>query len=298
MTRPNVLHNISPDQLTPLSDAAPIAVGGIGGSGTRVVARLLIDLGFDMGSDLNESLDDLAFTALFKRRRLWPLENNQSNLVEALQVYLTSRGVTCPPSYGTEKHRTRTRALLKRIEEEQAWQDTGRLMDRQSGLEAVKKPSPNWGWKEPNSHIHLPFLLGALPRMKYIHVIRHGLDMAHSPNQAQLQLWGECLLRRNVTPKSAADSFAFWCCSHERLIRLQHQAKERIMLLRFEDLLENFSSSLQRICDFIGNSPDISSLPAMSKLSPPASIGRRRQHPALSISRRQHDILATLGYDH
>ena len=59
-----------------LSDAAPVVVGGVGGSGTRVVAQLLIELGFDMGSDLNESLDDLGFTALFKRRNLWPLERN------------------------------------------------------------------------------------------------------------------------------------------------------------------------------------------------------------------------------
>ena len=50
-----------------VSDAAPVVVGGIGGSGTRVFAQLLRDLGFDMGSDLNESLDDLGFTALFKR---------------------------------------------------------------------------------------------------------------------------------------------------------------------------------------------------------------------------------------
>ena len=37
-----------------LSDAAPVVLGGIGGSGTRVRAlSSLQSLGFDMGSDLN-----------------------------------------------------------------------------------------------------------------------------------------------------------------------------------------------------------------------------------------------------
>ena len=49
------------------SKTNPIAVGGVGGSGTRVVANFLEMLGFDMGSDINESLDNLTFTLLFKR---------------------------------------------------------------------------------------------------------------------------------------------------------------------------------------------------------------------------------------
>ena len=75
-----------------LSDAAPVVVGGVGGSGTRVIAQLLQSLDFDMGSDLNESLDDLSFTALFKRPSLWPIDQHLPQLEEALDVYLASRG--------------------------------------------------------------------------------------------------------------------------------------------------------------------------------------------------------------
>ena len=67
----NHLSDLSPP-ISALSDAAPVVIGGIGGSGTRVVG-LLQQLGFDIGSDLNDSLDDLSFTALFKRPALWPL---------------------------------------------------------------------------------------------------------------------------------------------------------------------------------------------------------------------------------
>ena len=38
---------------SPVSNAAPVVIGGVVGSGTRVFAQLLQDLGFDMGSDLN-----------------------------------------------------------------------------------------------------------------------------------------------------------------------------------------------------------------------------------------------------
>ena len=48
-------------------------------------AQLLQSLDFDMGSDLNESLDDLGFTALFKRPSLWPLEDHVLQLNEALR---------------------------------------------------------------------------------------------------------------------------------------------------------------------------------------------------------------------
>jgi hypothetical protein len=47
----------------------PIIVGGLGGSGTRVVARILQILGGHMGENLNSSLDNLWWTLLFKRPR-------------------------------------------------------------------------------------------------------------------------------------------------------------------------------------------------------------------------------------
>ena len=46
---------------------AAVAAGGVGGSGTRLVAELLRGLGLQMGSDLNVSLDTRWFTLLFKR---------------------------------------------------------------------------------------------------------------------------------------------------------------------------------------------------------------------------------------
>ena len=58
-------------------------------------------------------------------------------------------------------------------------------------LPAEPKPGGPWGWKEPNTHLLLPYLVRRFPDMRYIHVVRHGLDMAFSSNQNQLATWGE-----------------------------------------------------------------------------------------------------------
>ena len=45
----------------------PLVIGGLGGSGTRVVADILLAQGWYLGQDLNRAKDNLLFTLLFKR---------------------------------------------------------------------------------------------------------------------------------------------------------------------------------------------------------------------------------------
>jgi hypothetical protein len=47
-----------------------------------------------------------------------------------------------------------------------------------------------WGWRNPLSHIYLDFLSQYFKNLKYIFIIRNGLDMAYSNNQNQLINWG------------------------------------------------------------------------------------------------------------
>ena len=299
MTRPNVLHNISPDQLTPLSDATPIAIGGIGGSGTRLIARLLIELGYDMGCDLNDSLDDLGFTALFKRIELWPLEANLQELEQALSVYLTARGFPTPSDISREIQRDRVEKLIADIAATSQWREVGAIEDRITTLSDIKAAGQSWGWKEPNTVMVLPYLLHALPELKYIHVVRDGRDMAFSSNKNQLRLWGGHVLGRAIDHDSPQDAFDYWCAVHEGLLGLQEQAGSRVLLIKLEFLVESPDESLDKLLAFVGTpKKDAANHHAKlsSLISTPDSITRYRDGPPLEITKSQVKLMQKLGY--
>jgi hypothetical protein len=54
-------------ELRTSSQAGPVAIRGVGGSGTRLVADIVLELGFYLGADLNYERDNLWFTLLLKR---------------------------------------------------------------------------------------------------------------------------------------------------------------------------------------------------------------------------------------
>jgi len=286
------LHSIKP-----LSATAPVAIGGVGGSGTRVVAHLLRELGFDIGHDLNESLDDLCFTALFKRQALWLPEEHAEELQESLEAFLSARNQLVPSGTTELEHRQRAEVMIEKLLAEDAWQEHGTASERLPALQQVGTDKAYWGWKEPNTHIFLPYLLRALPNMKYIHVIRSGLDMAFSANQAQLALWGEALLDRPVDPTSPEDSFSYWCAAHDRLLSFLPFARERMFLLRFESLLMQPDLVLREVARFL--SLDINDQVRarwQGALRVPTPLGRHSEQPPINIEQDQSKLLAQFGY--
>ena len=55
-------------------------IGGVGGSGTRVVAQMMSEAGVYIGDLLNEPNDNLWFTLLFRRPWLLNDENEKQQL--------------------------------------------------------------------------------------------------------------------------------------------------------------------------------------------------------------------------
>ena len=81
--------------------SVPIAVGGVGGSGTRVIAEILIQLGFYLGKDLNASRDNLWFTLLFKRPH-WFFKNvtrKESQISNGLSIFEKVMTANLNPHY-------------------------------------------------------------------------------------------------------------------------------------------------------------------------------------------------------
>ena len=60
-----------------------VAIGALGGSGTRVVAQIISNLGVDIGDNLNYPNDNLIFTALFRAPK-WYKNASQTDIRKRL----------------------------------------------------------------------------------------------------------------------------------------------------------------------------------------------------------------------
>ena len=60
-----------------MNQNTPIVIGGVGGSGTRLIAQILKELGYHLGNYLNLSEDNLWFTLLFKRLDILNVSKNR-----------------------------------------------------------------------------------------------------------------------------------------------------------------------------------------------------------------------------
>ncbi len=190
----------------------PLVIGGTGGSGTRVFARLARAGGVYLGTNLNESEDQLDVAAYYDRWiNRWLVERDE---VEAMM-------------------RAELDPLVAR-----------HLRDR--------TPGAAWGWKEPRSLYLLPFLDRALDGLRFLHVVRDGRDMAFSANQNQLRKHGATVLgaegeiepRRSIALWARANETAAEYGE-------DHMAA-RYLRLRFEDLLDEPRAEGARIAGFIG----------------------------------------------
>lgn len=273
----------------------PVAIGGVGGSGTRLIARMLTSLGFDLGSDLNPANDNLAFTLLFKLGGFWPLEQSQAALRQSIGIFLDTMYYRRP--LATEQlRRLRELACTERHNAPTDWlqQRERALLD----LPADGVTPERWGWKEPNTHIFLPALLESIPGIRYIHVVRHGMDMAFSVNQAQLRFWGKAMTGKEMTEPTPQNSFHYWCAAHRRVLEIGDQMGPDFLLLNFDRFCCSPEAGLQDLLRFLRI--DIESelrQELLAMVRRPASIGRHLERERLEVSPGDAQLLERLGFD-
>ena len=143
-----------------------------------------------------------------------------------------------------------------------------------------------WGWKQPRSLLLLPFLDACFPRMRFVHVIRDGRDIAYAQNQNQPQMFGWALLgpRKSQELSPACLAMAFWNQANMLTATYGEQVmKERYYRIRFEDLCTSPEETLQHFFRFLGEEQDSleSYLPLVR---PPQTIGRWQDRPAAEIA--------------
>lgn len=270
----------------------PVAIGGVGGSGTRLIAELLIRLGFSLGSDLNESLDNLWFTLLFKR--LGILRCPDSEFQTCVDLFLRHMQ-GCTELDTTDQTFLKQLALTDRLQHDSLW-----LKERVASFcsppsDAVR--TGRWGWKEPNTHVVSARLMRSIPTLKYIHVVRNGLDMAYSQNQNQLRLWGPRFLGIDPVPIDPRHSLKYWCRVHEHLLAVFECFPGRCLLLNFDRLCEDPRRHLDGMLTFLDVDPSRARIDELALLiHPPASIGRYRDFDTSLLDPQDIGTVAKLGF--
>ncbi|QLC22507.1 sulfotransferase [Parasphingopyxis sp. CP4] len=281
-----------------LERCAPVIIGGVGGSGTRLVASLVEGLGVFLGGDLNVQRDNQLFTYLFVRPEIVEADKAEFRA----RARILAQAIVGPPLADMDD-----RKLMSRLSREtsphgpmaqkkwiraryQAW-----LENLSSGREKIGGP---WGWKEPNSHIVLTELIDAMPNMRYIHVARNGLDMAFSSNHQQVQTWGEYLLDRRPVLVDTRDTLKYWCRVHKRTLLKATVLNERFLLLDYDRLCGSPHREISRLGDFLNvkcTSNEIDELAA--NITAPKSIGRFRQFGLADFDEQDVAYVASQGFE-
>lgn len=282
---------------------SPVVIGGLGGSATRVYARLLRHAGFHIGADLNDACD-CAWATLLLKRRYELLEDRE---LAAVAMGLLRRKLS------TGGRMTRAeRGLLWRTASEVSRHGHGYRGEgkglwpwRTAARLALARPPRagthrGWGFKEPNTHVLLEQLASNIEDLRFIYVARHGLDMAFSSNIAQLHAWGPLY---GVEPPAAKDAIPsaqldYWIAATRRALELGTELLgDRFLLLRYDDLFPDPRPQLELLAGFLGVEASCFDKPGPREWTrPSSSVGRHLDHDLSMFSASQLASVQALGF--
>jgi hypothetical protein len=275
-------------------DSAPVVIGGVGGSGTRLVTQILRQVGVIFDGVVNDSLDNLWFSLLFVRRTIFLKPPEEIRRLIWLFINAMRDSLPVPEE-------------LLPLLDEAARYDRGPALRKSVLQEArnsiVQNSSPHnscelWGWKQPNTHVLVPILAQCLPKMKYIYVVRNGLDMAFSYNQNQLKyFWGDLLLEGEVDP-SPRNSLRYWVASYKRICSNRALLDNRLYILDFDLLCRNPVEQIEKLNRFLDMDVDSDELEAVAKtIVLPDSTGRYRDQDCRQLCSEDVEFVRALGFD-
>jgi hypothetical protein len=277
-------HNVTQKiikELQPYRVNYPYAViGAVGGSGTRLIASILYALGMNMGNYLNEAFDNNVFVFLFRRVQTLGLSDKEFNfymnimyktfhpgmkLTNEENKLIDKLSLTMGQQFTKRKlreHADRIKQMIQNGPDKGLSKETREMFQKiEDGVRIEDKPlASKWGWKAPNSHVIMKRLHHLYPKMKYIMVIRNGLDMAFSDNKNQLELWGPKLFKQSdMEEPNWAESprlaLKYWCIVYKKILKEAEEMGRQFYLLRYEELCENPSETMKELLNFLEVEP-------------------------------------------
>lgn len=266
-----------------MTSSSPVfAIGGLGGSGTRILAQVLMECGVDMGLRLNKAYDDLWFTALFKFGGK-DLPNSPGSIQNHYDLYRKLR----------EGQRIN---LFENLNIKKYMRAAGDpRIYRDPPLDVLWKQKNHqdmWGWKEPNTHLFVKDLLEAEPRLHYFHMIRDGRYMANSANQQQFNNWQKHF---NIPPMEPRDRqrLIFWLRANERILNLKKKFPDRVDIVHYEELILFTADTLDRILGkwkFSLSAEELANKLDLKAIKPATKF--------IEIKDEEKELITELGYPH
>ena len=277
----------------PITDQAPVIIGGLGGSGTRLVTRVLEHEGVNFAGAVNDSLDNLWFTLLFVRRSILLKPIDQVRQLAWLFNNAMRQAEPIPPELTSLLHNSvrydRGPALRRGV--------LAASLESLLSSDGPARGAARWGWKQPNSHVMISLLRESFPALKYIYVVRNGLDMALSYNQNQLMyFWGDIMLDGDVSPEPR-NALRYWVASYRRLQADAARFSDQVYILDYDRLCAEPRSELQALNTFL--ELDVSrtlGLEAEAMVTVPDTTGRHRAADLAQFVPDDLNFLKELGY--
>ena len=285
------------------SQAAPIAIGGLGGSGTRVVAQIVRELGVDIGPDLNGANDNLWFTLLFVRPR-WlakQLRSGSGRLGTGLGLFKAAMNGALGPSPAQAGYLAAATADVARHgynyrgNGRGGWAFTRARSVLREGRRS--RPMGPWGWKEPATYLLVEHLAAHLDDVRYVHVVRHGLDVAFGRNQQHLGAFGP-LFGIDPGELEPQDALRYWLAANERTVEAGRRLLgDRFVQIRYDDLCLEPRTTIERLLSDLGEEIAPAELDRLSELpSPPASLGMHAREDLSDLDPADVERVRELGF--
>jgi hypothetical protein len=262
---------------------------------------MLADVGYHLGDDLNVALDNLWFTLLFKRRAMLTGEAGDDEFRRCHEIFAaamtgeSAATMAGKPWLGSYLERL---TMDGRPQHPKEW-----LRERASSLMGTLRSGAvregPWAWKEPNTHVVFARLARLDPHLRFVLVMRNGLDMAWSTNQNQLAFWGDILLPGLDTGGVATHraSLAYWCAAHRRIFAEAGEFPGRLHTVDFDRLCTSPHGEIASLLDFLGipgDPPTVERLAGMVKM--PDSVGRHRTRPLSDFDPSDVEYVRSLGF--
>lgn len=248
-------------------DAPILIVGGSDGSGTRAVVGLLGELGVPMLVDDDGTLDVHA-PILFhgETEKGWP------PLVRLILQQTHSADYTLESLPDDVRERA--------IEELQNFEGSydprvRQLLDSLESTETLAAENVRFGFKAPVSMLLLPIFLETFGRIKFLHIVRDGRDIALSQNTSPVDKFyktfythaGEKIQRlRGTTNGKEVEAMQLWNDWNSQVLEWERRNADGrtfdFLVIRTEDLLspETKFENLVKLADFVGSPRTVNEL--------------------------------------